>query len=187
MRISYMNDRGVLELNTRYSNTVSLKLQFEPYTMQDWLPFNTQYEWRTYKDEIILVDTYHACTDKILGRTYLNTQLWYNDKVRKDNLRIACFASVMGISSPFSPYNADEVSDGFNKLGNQIDQFCAQHTISLIESGKPYYRNSVGSLESYAMRELKDPDKKLFARLGEVYNMLGEMRKVVKYEPSESA
>ena len=179
MKINISPLGSMLGLSYRHSSMIDALYKFPTSSLCYWYPWNTAYESVLYNDEIILTNTYKAKTEKIKGSHYLNTYVWYNSSVEQDNQRIVDFAKAIGIKSPFEVYTSKDVSEGFELLGKQIDQFCAQQTISLIESDQPYYSSSVGSLEKYALKDLTPPDVHLFAKLGEVYNMLSTMRKVV--------
>lgn len=179
MRIDIKPSGGILTVTSRYGRE-PIQLAFDPDTLQNWYPFNAGYTYKTNNaGEIQLAREVGArFMPKIEGVHTLNAYVWYNKSVRDDNLRVAKFASAMGIASPFEQYRNYDVTEGMQIVGNTIDALTVHYTQEyLATASKQYSSNQEGE----ALRNVSDEGKYLYAKVGEVYTMLNMMRKVTTH------
>lgn len=179
MHINITSQGGQVTVTQR-NGQKPIDLKFDVDGIQNWYPFNHGYTYCINPNkEIELVRlAVHNVPDipgAVSHTRFLNTFLWYNKFVYEDNERVADFAGAMGIASPFTKYTTADVSEGFQVLGDTIDQMTVKATGQYLEEqGKRFSQH----LEGEALHHLSPDQERMYAHFGEVYTMLNMMRKV---------
>lgn len=179
MRLHLGINYGILDVDTKTDrNNTKVSYRFEPESIKDWYPFNNAYGYyyNAKLDEIFLSSNSTQTRNNFnpIKPTYLNILVWYNDGVRNDNMRVAGVANHYGIKSIFDNYTMDDVKEGFAKISNVLDSF----TKSMIL--KHDTRNITGDMnrDTKCLVKCSPEENKTYAEIGDVYSMLGVMRKV---------
>ncbi|ACO37063.1 hypothetical protein lb338_phage_142 [Lactobacillus phage Lb338-1] len=154
--------------------------KFSVDTLPYWYPLNLNYyyEYDERSKEIRFRHRNSRISAKIKGN-YLNVIKWYNAGVYADNKRIEEHAHALGISSIFDDYNSLDVSKGFLKVGQLIDDL----TMKVIRHHPHAFESGTGKLdiynqEAYALKHCTKEENLEYTYLGEIYNMLCLMKKV---------
>ncbi|QEG04183.1 hypothetical protein [Bacillus phage BC-T25] len=197
----YRKDRTHMRLVSVLEHGIKMQLSTtdqESYTIlipkkdiHFWYPFNLgfYYKYSAAKEYMYLVqdkhyDRWNVYGTDILKRTkelpITEDDVPYNEPVFNRNILVIGKAHSMGIKSVMSDYTMDDVEKGFEIVSDAMQDIKGVLELRSMQRTKGYATpQHLEELDKQIYREAKAHEMEELAMLGEIYNMLVLMKKLL--------
>lgn len=190
MRLVSVLEHGIkLELSTTDQETYTILVPKKD--IHFWYPFNLgfYYKYSAAKEYMYLVqdkhyDRWNVYGTDILKRTkelpITEDDVPYNEPVFMRNIEVIGKAHLMGIKSVMSDYTLSDVEKGFEIVSDAMQAIKDALELRSMERTKGYVApQHIEELDKKIYREAKAHEMEELALLGEIYNMLVLMKKLL--------